>query len=60
MKILKESLLCNDLASTLDVVKEVTLVKRHEKEMIIMMPLTEYNKIKQTLYKAVGELKDEN
>lgn len=50
MKIVKESLLLNDLKSTLDAVEDVMLVQRMENEPIIMMTLEEYNELKKQIY----------
>ncbi len=51
MKILKETLLFNDLKSTLDSINEVTLIMRSDKEVVVAMTLEEYNKMKEKMYK---------
>lgn len=53
MKVLKEKLLLNDLKSTLDVIKEVTLIMRNDKEPIVLLTLEEYNKMKEEMYKKI-------
>ena len=59
MKILRENLLFNNLKDTLDVIKEVTLIKRTNNEVVIMMPLEEYNTLKAQSYKG-KEANNEN
>lgn len=52
MKVLKETLLLNDLTSTLDVAsEEEVLIMRNEKEPMVVMTLENYNKLKEELYK---------
>lgn len=51
MKVLKENMLLNDLQGTLDVIEEETLIMRNGKEPIVLMPLEDYNKLKEELYK---------
>ena len=52
MKILKETLLLNDLTSTLDVAtEEEVLIMRNEKEPIVVLTLEKYNELKAEAYK---------
>lgn len=53
MKVVKETLLLNDLKSTLDVVKEESvLIMRNEEEPVVLMRLEEYNELKANAYKV--------
>ena len=50
MKVLKETLLLNDLTSTLDVAQEEEiLVMRQEKQPMVVMTLEKYNELKPDL-----------
>lgn len=51
MKVIKESLLFNDLKNTLDAVEKSVLIMRNEKQPIVMMTLEEYNEMKKKMYK---------
>lgn len=51
MKVLKESLLMNDLSCLLDVVEETTLIMRNDKQNMVVMTLEEFNKMKEEMYK---------
>lgn len=52
MKVLKETLLLNDLVSALDEAnEEEILIMRQEKEPIVLMCLEKYNELKAQLYK---------
>ena len=53
MKILKESLLLNDLTSTLDSASEErVLIMRNEKKPMVIMSMDEYNGLKAEAYQA--------
>lgn len=53
MKVLKETLLLNDLKSTLDVVKEESvLIMRSEAQTVVILTLDEYNELKAKAYKS--------
>ncbi len=53
MKVVKESLLLNDLASTLDSANEESmLIMRNEKQPIVLMSMEEYNALKAAAYKS--------
>ena len=52
MKVLKETLLLNDVTSTLDVAQEEEiLVMRQEKQPMVVMTLDKYNELKAKVYK---------
>ena len=52
MKVVMESLLFNDLSTTLDTAKEEELlIMRNEKEPIVVMTLDSYNELKAQAYK---------
>ena len=52
MKVLKETLLLNDLSGVLEVAKEEeVLIMRNEEEPIVVMNLSSYNKLKEEAYK---------
>ena len=51
MKVVKESLLLNDLTSTLDSANvESVLVMRNEKAAMVIMSIDEYNELKASAY----------
>ena len=53
MKVLKETLLLNDLKSTLDVVKEESvLIMRTDTQPVVLLSLEEYNDLKAKAYKG--------
>lgn len=53
MKVLKETLLLNDLKSTLDIVKEESvLIMRNEALPVVVISLEEYNELKAKAYKS--------
>lgn len=53
MKVLKESLLLNDLQSTLDAaMQESVLIMRNEAEPVVLSRLEEYNQLKEQAYKS--------
>lgn len=53
MKVLKETLLLNDLKSTLDVAKEESvLIMRSEASPVVILTLDEYNELKAKAYKS--------
>jgi len=63
MKILEEPLLLNNLNDLLDVVleqKDITLIKRVNKEAVIAMSLEQYNKLMAKLYHLQEGEKNEN
>lgn len=53
MKVLKETLLLNDLKSTLDIVKEESaLIMRTNAQPVVIISLEEYNELKAKAYKG--------
>lgn len=53
MKVLKETLLLNDLKSALDLVEEESaLIMRTDAQPVVLLSLEEYNELKAKAYKG--------